>query len=190
MCGTVRYASTIATIPIGTFTRKIHRQPCSTPPSWMSRPPISGPIAVLIPTTEPNRPNARPRSSPRNSPWISPEFCGVTRPPPKPCTSRATTSMSGFSAAPQAALASVKTASPSTSVGRRPRASPIRPPATSTSPKASAYPLTTHCRALSPAWIPWAMLGSATFTMLTSSSTMKPATSTTASARQRRGSGW
>ena len=177
-------------MPTGRLTKKIHRQPSSGPPSWMSSPPSSGPIAVLTPTTAPNRPNARPRSAPRNRLWISPAFCGVTSPPPMPCTSRAMISMSALWANPQAALASVKTASPSISVGRRPRASPIRPPATSTSPNASAYPPTTHCRSLSSAPRPWAMLGSATFTMLTSSSTMKPATSTTISARHRRGSGW
>lgn len=104
----------------------------------MSRPPSNGPTAVEMPTTVPNMPKARPRSRPENICWIRAEICGEIRPPATPCTSRAITSHMLDWAAPQAAEARVKRASPAMKTARRPRASPRRPAGMRKSPKASA----------------------------------------------------
>ena len=47
----------IAAMPIGMLTKKIQRQPMAV----VSKPPSSGPSAVLIPTTAPQTPKASPR---------------------------------------------------------------------------------------------------------------------------------
>ncbi len=59
--------STIAPIPIGTLTKKIHSQPR---PSVIT-PPSSGPIATAPPTVAPQTPIALARSRPSNSWAIS-----------------------------------------------------------------------------------------------------------------------
>src|SRR4051812_3375759 len=155
----------------------------------MRRPPANGPTAVLSPTVAPNSPNALPRSAPLNSSWMDALICGVSAPPASPWTRRAMMSHTLLCAAPQAALASVNAASATTNMVRRPRRSPSRPAGTSSSPKVSAYPDTTHCKSLCWALRPASIEGSATFTMETSSRTMKPPTRQTASACHRRGSG-
>jgi hypothetical protein len=136
--GISRAASSIATTPIGTFTRNTTRQPCSSPKSAMIRPPRTGPVAADTPTVVPNQPNARARSAPWNSSWIRPVFCGVSIPAATPCSSRAATRSSAVGAAPATALVSVKPVSPARNIRRRPTRSPRRPPATSTSPKVRA----------------------------------------------------
>ena len=52
---------------------------------------------------------------------------GISSAAPIPCTRRASTSISGLPATPQAAEASVNRASPSANVRRRPIRSPSRP---------------------------------------------------------------
>jgi hypothetical protein len=146
-------------------------------------------MAVEMPTIVPNQPKALPRSRPENISWISALICGVSVPPASPWTSRAITRATAFGAAPHAALASVNMPSAMTKTVRRPRRSPMRPAGTSSRPKVSAYPDSTHCNSLCAAPSPVRMDGSATFTIETSSSTMQPPTRQTASARQRRGSG-
>ena len=59
--------------------------------------------------TVPSRPKALPRSAPRKSSWIRPETCGLSRPPPTPWTSRATTSSRAVGASPASRLPRVKT---------------------------------------------------------------------------------
>ncbi len=137
----------------------------------------------------PNRPKALPRSLPRNSNWISPDTCGLRIPPAAPWISRETTSSVGPREMPQAAEARVKMVSPTRKLVRRPRASPTRPDGTSERPKVSAYPETTQDRSAEVAPRPRWIEGSATLTIETSSSVMKPTVRHTASARQRRGSG-
>ncbi len=154
----------------------------------MSRPPSRGPIAVEMPIVAPSSPNARPRSAPRKSCWIRPLTCGLINPPAAPWTIRATTSQVDPGEAPAAMLARVNRTTPETNALRRPWVSPNRPEGTSTSPKASAYPETTHCRSLGGACSPARMEGRATLTMLTSSNVMKPETRQTVSAFHRRGS--
>ena len=52
-------SATVA-IPIGTLTKKIHRQPRVS----VSAPPTSGPMATAAPTVAPHAAIARPRSAP------------------------------------------------------------------------------------------------------------------------------
>lgn len=68
---------------------------------------------------------------------MKPETCGVIRPPPTPCTTRATAIHSGLTAAPHAALARVNTTTPARKTVRRDLASPSRPAGTSAIPNAS-----------------------------------------------------
>ena len=103
---------TSATRPIGTLTRNSQRQPSSSPATAMIAPPSTGPVAEAIETVRPNSPNARPRSAPRKSTWISPEFCGVSRPAEAPCASRASTTSPALGARPTAALESDEQAQP------------------------------------------------------------------------------
>ena len=72
---------------------------------------------------------------------------------------------------------------------RRPWRSPSRPPATSTRPKLSAYPDTTHCTVCGDVSSPACIDGIATLTMVTSSRAMKPTTRVTPRIRQRCGCG-
>ncbi len=130
--------ATMATAPIGMLTRNSQRQPSSSPATAMIAPPRIGPMAEEIDTVRPKRPNARPRSGPWKSSWINPELWGVSSPADAPCSSRAATTSSALGAIPTAALATTKPVSPTSMRRRRPKASPIRPPATRVSPKASA----------------------------------------------------
>ncbi len=136
--GSSFHASGIATNPIGTFTKKTARQPSVSPKIWISRPPSSGPTAVDTPTTVPNAPNALPRSRPEKTSWIVALICGVTLPPARPCTSRASTREMPLGANPHTALARVNRASALTNTTRRPCRSPIRPAGTRSRPNVSA----------------------------------------------------
>src|SRR5699024_8642360 len=182
-------ASPRVSSPIGTLTRKVRRQPKSGPPSLISSPPITGPMPTATPTMEPKKPKARPRSAPRKYCWIMPTPCGLSRPDPTPWTNREAFSHSALGAALEATEARVKMATPMMKIPPRPTMSPARPAATSTTPKVSAYPESTHCRsallAPSPSW----MEGSVTLTMLTPIRDMKMAPSRTMRMRQRAGSG-
>ena len=68
---------------------------------------------------------------------MNPDTCGVISPPPTPCTIRASAIQVAPSAAPQAALDTVKSTTPAVKTMRRERASPSRPAGTSAIPKAS-----------------------------------------------------
>ena len=58
----------------------------------MSRPPTSGPSAVENPMVAPRIANALPRTWPGNISWMSAVTGGKKMPPPRPWTTRATTS--------------------------------------------------------------------------------------------------
>ena len=180
--------ATSRTAPIGTLTRKIQRQPFSSPKAAMSSPPRTGPIAEDTETVNPNSPNATPRSEPRNSDWMSPELCGVSSPAARPWTSRAATRTATCGARPAAALERTKPARPMS----------ITAPPVGVAEAASADeheaegegvagddPLHGARRGVEPA----AMEGMATLTIVTSSRTMKPTASVTPRTRHRRGSG-
>ena len=111
---------------------------------------------------------------------------GASRAPNAPCTARAATSSANPEAAPPAAEAIAKPASPATNVRFRPKMSDRRPPTSSSPPNASAYAVMTHWRSVvekpSARWAE----GSAMFTMVASSTTMSWAIPMTARISQRR----
>ena len=112
-------ASASATTPIGTLMKKIHDQ---LRPS-VSAPPASGPIATAIPTVEPHTAIAVPRSGPRNSCAMSARPVANIAAPPKPCTARATSSIVGVVARPQAREAKENTVTPTAKTRLRPNRS-------------------------------------------------------------------
>ena len=100
--------------------QKIHCQarPCTTTP------PITGPPRMARPVMPAKMPIARPRCSAPNALPTRDSAAGITIAAPAPWTVRAATSTPMVEASPQAAEARVNTASPSTSVRRRPIRSP------------------------------------------------------------------
>src|SRR3954463_14857354 len=153
------------------------------------RPPTTGPVAVDSPTTLPRAPKARARSAPRNRSWIRPTFCGMSMPPATPCSSRAASSHEAVCAAPVRALVTTNADRAIRYMRRRPTVSPRRPAGTRARPKVRAYPETTHCTVPADTPNSRSIEGRATFTMLTSSSTMSAPTRLTVRTRQRRASG-
>ena len=115
--------STIAAIPTGTLTKKIHSQPrCS-----VISPPSSGPIATEPPTVAPQIPIAFARSRPSNSCAISASAVANMAAAPAPWTPRAKLSTVASPEMPQANEAMVKSAKPKLNTRRRPIRSPIEP---------------------------------------------------------------
>ena len=110
---------------------------------------------------------------------------GATTAAPMPCNARAASSHSWVVASPPSSEASENTVTPAMNTRRRPRMSPARPPSSSSPPKARAYALTTHSRPEpekpSARWIG----GSATLTMVESSTTISCAVAMTSKARLR-----
>src|SRR5581483_3174448 len=89
---------------------------------------------------------------------------------------------------PHASDAAEKMTTPSRNIRLRPRMSPARPPSRRKPPNVIAYAVITHCRPVTEKWRLRPIDGSATLTIETSSTVMKKATQTRASACQRRGS--
>ena len=129
-CGSValtltslRSVSTIAAIPTGTLTKKIHSQPrCS-----VISPPISGPIATEPPTVAPQIPIALARSRPSNSCAISASAVANIAAAPAPWKPRARLSTVASPERPQANEATVNRAKPKLNTRRRPIRSPTEP---------------------------------------------------------------
>ena len=177
-----RGASATASSPTGTFTRNTARQlvNCtSTPPSTCPATKPSDAVAPYIPS-------ARVRRGPSGKPVvIRDSAAGATSAAPAPCTKREATSSTGSWARPPARDAAEKATSPAMNMRRRPNRSAARPPRISRPPNAIAYPVTIHCTdepaKPSSRWID----GSATFTMLKSSTTMNAAVRIRASAGPR-----
>ena len=107
---------TTAAIPIGTFTKKIHRQDRPE----VSTPPSSGPIATARPVTAPQTPNAVPRSLPRKASASSASDTANMIAPPTPCKARDSCSISVLTAKPHSTDAQVNTARPIRYSRRRP----------------------------------------------------------------------
>ena len=105
------------------LTKKIHRQESQE----VSMPPASGPIATAAPIVAPQAPNAVPRSLPWNSCEMSARLVANIIAPPMPCAPRAMIRNSGSFAAPQAAEASVKSATPIRKIRLRPKRSASDP---------------------------------------------------------------
>ncbi|CAM5299964.1 hypothetical protein SFUMM280S_10649 [Streptomyces fumanus] len=103
-----------------------------------------------------------------------------------PCRTREATSISGFTASPQSAEARVKPPMPTRKTRLQPWMSPSRPPVINPAAKARAYPAVIHWiwlnEAPSSRWID----GTAMFTIVTSTRSMKAAVITIARANQRR----
>ena len=121
---------------------------------------------------------------------MSPLLWGVSRPADIPCRTRAAITSSASAASPEAALPRMKPARPIIISARRPYTSPRRPPATSVSPNARAYPDTTHWMVDVVVPSPACIDGIATLTMVTSSNAMKPTARVTPRIRHRTGLGW
>jgi len=92
-------ASQAAAAPIGTLTKKIHRQPRES----VRMPPTSGPDATASPTVEPQIAIARARARPSYSAPMSASAVANRAAPPVPCSARATSSEAMFQATPQGA---------------------------------------------------------------------------------------
>ena len=106
--GTRRHASTKATTPTGTLTKKIHSQPRPS----TSTPPSSGPTSVATPAVAPHRLIALPRWSGGNRRVMTAIVCGVMSAAPRPWNARAAMSAPIEPARPHAAEATVNTARP------------------------------------------------------------------------------
>ena len=166
-----------AATPIGMLTRKIQRHESHD----VSIPPTSGPIATAAPTVAPQIPNAVPRSRPWNSCESSASDVENMIAPPIPCSARARIRNSGSLAAPQRADAAVKITIPVTKTRLRPKRSATDPAVSVQVASASAYASTTHCRSENDAFSDLSIAGSATFTIVMSSRSMKIATHTASS---------
>ena len=105
-----------AAIPIGTFTKKIHRQDRPE----VSAPPISGPRATARPVTAPHTPNATPRSLPWKALASNASDTANMIAAPTPCKPRDSWSISVLVAKPHSADAPVNTTSPIRYSTRRP----------------------------------------------------------------------
>src|SRR5215471_5772626 len=153
-------------------------------------PPKSTPAAAPPPATAPQTPSALFRSAPSSNVVVMIEsVAGATSAAPTPCTLRDATSIAVELESPHASEAAVKIATPSIKIKRRPSRSAQRPPRSRKPPKVIVYAVITHCSPLAEKCSEREIDGSATVTIETSSTVMKNATQTTASASQRRGSG-
>lgn len=103
-------------MPIGTFTRKIHRHEKSV----VSQPPRSGPTAAMPAMTEPQIANAITRSLPRKVAFTVDSVHGSTAAPPMPWMRRAQISDIESSAAAARRLPARNTATPTMNSSRRP----------------------------------------------------------------------
>ncbi len=123
----------MARMPIGTLTQKIQCQFRS----WVTAPPISGPLATARPATPPQIPITAPRRSAGKAEVSSVRPSGMMIAAPMPSIARQAirAPMSGASAQP--ADAAVKTARPSRYIRRRPIRSPIAAAVMMPAPNAS-----------------------------------------------------
>ena len=131
--GSRRHPTYSAARPIGTLTRKTHRQSTAT-----SRPPTTGPSAAARP---PTAVHARTDEWRRSSGAVARtrlRDAGVSSAAPAPWTTRNATSDSTLVASPHAAEARVKTRTPTRKPSSRLRRSASRPNSTSSDAKAIA----------------------------------------------------
>ena len=122
--GIHRQVSAAATVPTGTFTQKIQRQPGPS----TSAPPTSGPSAMLRPTTAAQTPIARARSAGFGKTLTMMDIAtGLSIDPPTAWTIRNATNQPRLGAKPQASEADVNATSPTRKTRRRPSRSPSDP---------------------------------------------------------------
>ena len=128
-----RYAPISEMMPMGRFTRKIHRQAPPVMSSRMITPPTTGPAMVARPMVAPSRPNTRPRSCGGKLTWMTDSTCGNMSAAISPCTTREMSSMTALCASPHSAEATTKPPMPIMNSRLRPKMSPSRPPVISSS---------------------------------------------------------
>ncbi|MFY9671447.1 MAG: hypothetical protein WAK44_26135 [Trebonia sp.] len=172
-CGSRDSRTTSSVIPTATtltgrFTRKIHRQPKCV----ASSPPTIGPAAAAAPLTAPHTPNATPRSRPEYELLISAIVVANIAAAPSPCTPRAAISTPTFGARPHASEDNANTTRPIRYTRRRPSRSATDPTVSTSAASTSAYKSITHCRSWNVVCSSRAMSGSATVTIVTSTSNM------------------
>src|SRR4051812_25180438 len=152
-------------------------------------PPSTGPTATAMPVMAPKTPKAVPRSRPLKAVPSSASDVANMMAPPTPWRARDTARMVGSPAAPQSAEPAVKTTMPTAKTIRRPTRSAIEPAVSSSAASDSAYASMTHCRSESVAPSDCWMSGSATFTIVTSSRSMKTPVQTATSVHHLRSMG-
>ena len=124
--------------------------------------------------TKPKKPIAFVRSAGSwKSSRSSESATAETTAPPRPCTARAAISMFCEVESPQASEASVKSAIPPRKSRRWPNRSPSRPPSSRKPPKVSRYAFTTHASDSSVKPRSARIEGSATFTIVASSTIIR-----------------
>jgi hypothetical protein len=130
--GTATAMASTPTTTIGTLIRNTEPHQ-----KWSSsRPPVTGPIAIPMPTAAAHRPMARPRSAGSKTLVMIARVCGMTAAPPKPIAARARMSWSGVRAYEEMSEARPNSSIPIISMRLR----PIRSPST---PKVNSSPANT-----------------------------------------------
>ena len=146
-------ASGIVTMPIGTFSQKIH---CQLMPSTIA-PPTTGPIATARPAMPPHAPRIAPRFSLGAASARIVSVSGVTIAAPTPWSARAATSISMPVESAARTEAAVKIDIPITNMRLRPKRSPSAAPVRRRTANVSVYAFTVHSRpeidASSSSWI-------------------------------------
>ncbi len=151
------------------------------PKSWVRKPPSSGPIAAEAAIVAPHAPNAVPRSRPRNSCASSDSEVANMIAPPIPWPARASTRNSELGDSAHSSEVRLNSPSPIMNRSLRPYRSASEPIVSSTEASVSAYASITHWMSEKLACREVAIFGSATFTIVMSSSSMNVATQTTIS---------
>src|SRR5262245_5911335 len=183
--GTMKWPTMIATITTGTFTRKIApHQKCSS-----RKPPATGPAATATPAMPAHMPiaSARSRASVKVLVRID-SVAGMISAAPMPITARAPMSASTLPANAAAADAVPNTTRPTASAPFRPYRSPIVPAVSSKPANTREYASTTHWRSLMLEPSSRTSVGSATLTIVLSTTITNRLTQSTPSTHQRRGS--
>ncbi len=180
--GTRTRPASSARAAIGTFTRKIDpHQKCSS-----SRPPVTGPAATARPVTPDQMPIARARSRMSvKTLMMMASVAGKMRAAPTPMKALAPISCSALCESAARTDVSANTTSPSCRARRRPFRSPKYPNASSSAEKTNVYASTIHCRDDVEASSSVLSVGSATFTIVLSTTTMNRLRHSTASTHQR-----
>src|SRR6266508_4532919 len=183
--GISRRQSTQTSTPIGKLTRKIQCQLSES----VRIPPSSTPMLPPPAATKPKTLIAFARSAGSvKSVIISDSPTADAIAPPTPCTARAPTRNHCVVARPQASEATVKSEIPARKSRRCPSRSPSRPPSRRKPPYVSTYALTTQASEVSEKPRSCRIDGSATFTIVTSSTIIRLPRQRTYSASQRVGS--
>src|SRR5882762_8651132 len=120
-------ANTMAAMPTGTLIQKIARQSSGT-----SRPPSTGPSAMLRPNVAPQKPRARARSRGSGKVLLMIDRAtGLSIEPPTACSTRKAMSHPSPGASPHSSEPRVKSTNPIWKTRRRPRRSAVEPPSIS-----------------------------------------------------------